>query len=106
MLPRIPPVFLPWTGFWGEQKFYQLLCVCVNTVSRRIGPKLLTLGTLQPDDNMIAPTITDNLFIQGKIQKNQVAVSFAPTNSSPTVNGEMTFGGVDYTKYIGKLSYL
>jgi cathepsin E len=55
---------------------------------------------------MIARTITDNLFSQGKIQKNQVAVSFVPTNSIPAVNGELTFGGVDSTKFIGKLHYL
>jgi cathepsin E len=88
------------------KKVYKLLCICVNPVSRRIGPKELTLGTLQPDNNMITRTVTDNLFSQGKIQKNQVAVSFVPTNSIPTVNGELTFGGVDSTKYIGELDYL
>jgi len=66
----------------------------------------LTLGELSPDNNTIAPTVTDNLFHQGKIQKNQVAVSFVPTNSFPTVNGELTFGGVDSTKYIGEINYL
>jgi len=75
-------------------------------MSRRIGPNVLTLGILQPDNNMIAQTVTDNLFSQGKIQKNMVAVSFKPTNSFPTVNGELTFGGVDRTKYIGELDYL
>lgn len=70
-----------------------------------IGPNVLTLGSLSPDNNMIARTVTDNLFHQGKIQKNQVAVSFVPTNSIPNVNGELTFGGVDSTKYIGKLHY-
>jgi len=55
---------------------------------------------------MIVRTVTDNLFHQGKIQKNKVAVSFVPTNSFPTVNGELTFGGVDSTKYTGKLNYL
>ena len=55
---------------------------------------------------MIARTITDNLFHQGKTQKNQVAVSFAPTNSIPTMNGEMTFGGDDPDKYIGEIKYL
>ena len=55
---------------------------------------------------MIARTITDTLFHQEKIQKNQVAVSFSPTNSFPTVNGELTFGGIDSTKFIGELDYL
>jgi hypothetical protein len=106
VLPRILPGFLPWTGSWGEQKLCQLLCICVNPVSRRIGPTDLTLGVLYPDYNMITPTVTDNLFHQGKIQKHQVAVSFEPTNFFPTVNGEMTFGGVDSTKYIGDINYL
>lgn len=66
----------------------------------------MTLGILSPDSNMIARTITDNLFHQGKTQKNQVAVSFAPTNSIPTMNGEMTFGGDDPDKYIGEIKYL
>jgi cathepsin E len=66
----------------------------------------LTLGILHPDDSMIARTVTDNLFDQGIIQKNQVAVSFEPTNSIPIVNGELTFGGVDPTKYTGEIDYL
>jgi cathepsin E len=64
------------------------------------------LGILSPDDDIIVRAVTDNLFHQGLIQKNQVAVSFEPTNSFPTVNGELTFGGVDPTKHIGKLDYL
>jgi len=84
---------------------YRLLCICVNPVSRRIGPNDLTLGILS-NDKMIAPTITDTLFHQEKIQKNKVAVSFVPTNSFPTVNGELTFGGIDSTKFIGELHYL
>jgi Eukaryotic aspartyl protease len=63
----------------------------------------LTLGILNPDTNMIARTVTDNLFDQGSIQKNQVAVSFEPTTSFPTVNGELIFGGDDPTKYTGKI---
>ena len=94
-------------GSWGEYKnIYKLLCIYFRPVSRRIGPNGLTLGILNPDSNMIARTVTDNLFKQGKIQKNQVAVSFVPTNSIPTVNGELTFGGVDSTKFIGELDYL
>jgi hypothetical protein len=55
---------------------------------------------------MIARTVTDNLFHQGSIQKNQVTVSFLPTNTTPTVTGELTFGGFDNTKFIGALDYL
>ena len=72
----------------------------------RIGPNDLTLGLLKPDTNMIARTVTDSLFHQGLIQKNQVAVSLLPTKSFPIVNGELTFGGFDSTKFIGELDYL
>ncbi len=75
-------------------------------MSRRIGPNDWTLGILNPDDNMIARTVTDNLFHQGLIQKNLFAVSFEPTNSFPTVNGELTFGGIDSTEFTGVLDYL
>ncbi|KAI0279620.1 acid protease [Russula aff. rugulosa BPL654] len=70
-----------------------------------IGPDDLTLGILNPDNNTIVRTVTDNLFLQGKIQKNMVAVSLEPTTSFPTVNGELTFGGPDPRKYIGDLNY-
>ena len=73
---------------------------------RRIGLNDLTFGILSPDNTTIVRTVTDNLFIQGKIQENLVAVSFEPTNSFPTVNGELTFGGIDSTKFIGELDYL
>lgn len=74
--------------------------------SRRIGPNDLTLGLISPDNNTIVQTVTDNLFSQKKIQKNQVAVSFKPTTSFPSVNGELIFGGDDPTKYTGDLNYL
>jgi aspartyl protease len=106
VLPPSPPGFLPWTEYWGEQNLCLHLRIRVNTVSRRIGPNDLSFGLLNPDNNTIAQTVTDNLFQQGKIQKNQVAVSFEPTNSIPTVNGELTFGGVDSSKYIGDMYYL
>lgn len=89
-----------------KKNLHQLFCIYLNPVSRRIGPNGLTLGLLSPDSNMIARTITDTLFHQGKIQKNQVAVSFVPTSSIPTVDGELTFGGVDSNKYIGEIKYL
>jgi hypothetical protein len=93
-------------GFWREQKLYQLVFIFVNPVSRRIGPNVLSVGLLYPDNNTIVQTVTDNLYLQGKIQKNQVAVSFEPTTSFPTVNGELTFGADDPTKYIGDINYL
>ena len=49
--------------------------------------------------------VTDNLFLLEAIPKNLVAVSFEPTNSLNVVNGELTFGGTDSSKYIGSITY-
>jgi cathepsin E len=83
------------------------LCICVNTVSRSIGPRDLTLNSTFPDNSSIIPTVTDNLVKQGTIKQNVVAVYFEPSNSTSDINlnGELTFGGTDRTKYIGDITY-
>jgi cathepsin E len=67
----------------------------------------LTLNTTFPDNLSIIPTVTDNLVQQGTIKQNVVAVYFEPSNSTSdvNVNGELTFGGTDHTKYIGDITY-
>jgi cathepsin E len=65
-----------------------------------IGPRDLTLGTLLPHYKSTILTVTDNLFMQGIIEQNLIAMSFEPTTSE-TVYGELTFGGTDSTKYTG-----
>jgi cathepsin E len=65
----------------------------------------LTLGTLIPNNTDAIPTVTDNLFKQGKIEQRLIAVSFEPTNSTLTTNGEITFGGIDESKFIGEINY-
>jgi cathepsin E len=93
------------TGSWGEHKHLSV-CVCVNSVFRSIGPTDLTLGTVSyPLNASTIPTVTDRLFAQGSIQQNLVAVSFEPTTSVSVVNGELTFGATDPTKYIGDINY-
>lgn len=49
--------------------------------------------------------VTDNLFSQGFITSNLVAVSFAPTDSDSDANGELTFGGVDSSKFTGDITF-
>jgi cathepsin E len=66
----------------------------------------LTRGSLHPHVNGTIPTVTDNLFEQGKIEQNLVSVSFEPTKSSPVTNGQLTFGGIDYPKYTGNINYV
>ena len=52
------------------------------------------------------PTVTDNLYSQGVIDRNMVSVSFEPTTTSSDENGVLTFGGVDETKYEGEITYV
>ncbi|OSD00664.1 acid protease [Trametes coccinea BRFM310] len=70
-----------------------------------IGPVDLTVGTLSPDTRSTIPTITDNLFSQGIISSDSVAVSFEPTDSPEVVNGELTFGGTDSSKFTGSITF-
>ncbi|TFL03666.1 acid protease [Pterulicium gracile] len=73
-----------------------------------IGPVGLTRGTLQPNRSEFVPTVTDNLFKSKKINYNSVAVSFVPTiglDEEGQASGELTWGGVDYTKVEGKITY-
>jgi len=65
----------------------------------------LTAGSLPRDNTLRIPTITDNLFAQNDIQDNLVAVSFQPTSEANTVNGELSFGGLDSDKFTGPVTY-
>ncbi|KAI9450419.1 aspartic peptidase A1 [Lactarius psammicola] len=71
-----------------------------------IGPVDLTIGTLSPATDTSIPTVTDNLFSQGTIASNLVAVSFEPTTTTSAENGELTFGGTDSTKFTGELTFV
>ena len=51
------------------------------------------------------PTVTDNLSYQNKISSEIIGISFNPTTSLSSSNGELTFGGVDQSKYTGSISY-
>ncbi|KIP05512.1 hypothetical protein PHLGIDRAFT_74133 [Phlebiopsis gigantea 11061_1 CR5-6] len=66
-----------------------------------IGPTDLTDDTTSAGG--IIPTVTDNLFEAGIIGAKQVGISFEPTTSESITNGELTFGGVDTSKFNGTL---
>jgi cathepsin E len=72
-----------------------------------IGPVDLTLDTLSPATNSEIPTVTDNLFSQGTISAHEIGVSFEPITSSSgeQLNGELTWGGTDSTKFTGSLTF-
>ncbi|KAI0703854.1 acid protease [Cerioporus squamosus] len=71
-----------------------------------IGPVDLTCGTLFPDDSECIPTVTDNAFAQGLIDAHQIGISFEPTDSIEITNGELSFGGVDESKFTGPLTFV
>ncbi|KAL5530877.1 hypothetical protein ACEPAG_3753 [Sanghuangporus baumii] len=69
-----------------------------------IGPTDLTEGTVIPSLAAI-PTVTDNLFSQGKISQEVIGMFFAPTTTESAANGEMMFGGVDTSKITGNVVF-
>ncbi|RPD60576.1 acid protease [Lentinus tigrinus ALCF2SS1-7] len=71
-----------------------------------IGPSDLTCGTLVPDVTGCIPTVTDNAFSQGLIDAHEIGISFEPTTSVGNQNGELTFGGIDPTKFNGPLNFV
>jgi len=70
-----------------------------------IGPVDLTLDTLSPDTTEEIPTVTDNLFSAKTIPEHLVSVSFEPITADDTVNGELTWGGTDSTKFTGSITF-
>lgn len=75
-----------------------------------LGPTDLTVGTLSPNITGSIPTVVDNLFSQGTIPTNIIGVSFEPLTSNLTSpsqkNGEITFGGVDSSKFTGPITFV
>ncbi|KAI0694704.1 acid protease [Earliella scabrosa] len=73
-----------------------------------IGPTDLTCGTLLgPDITSCVPTITDNAVAQGLISESVVGISFRPTTSESNTNGELTFGGVNPSRFTpGELRFV
>lgn len=68
-----------------------------------IGPADLTASVVSTKQTV--PTVTDTLFAQGAISSNSVGIFFEPTTSEGTVNGELTFGGTDSTRYTGEITF-
>jgi cathepsin E len=96
----------PYDGVLGCAWTSAYVFVLHDTIFCSLSPKYWSIGMLSPDNTSAIPTVTDNLYGQGKIEQNLVAVSFEPTTSAPVINGELTFGGTDSTKYTGDITYL
>ncbi|KAF7972932.1 hypothetical protein HWV62_16596 [Athelia sp. TMB] len=69
------------------------------------GPVGLTENTVSGMSTV--PTFMDNLHSKGTIPTEVLGVSFAPESGSDyhDANGELTFGGIDSTKYSGSITY-
>ena len=75
-----------------------------SSFPRSIGPGDLTIGTTSGGEQI--PTVTENAFSQGLIPQNLIGISFEPTTSPNQVNGELTFGGIDSSKFTGTLDFV
>lgn len=65
-----------------------------------------TIGTLLLEPTTTIPTVTDTASTLGLITTKEVGIFFAPTNTNPNTNGEITFGGLDASKYTGSINYV
>ncbi|CAL1710303.1 unnamed protein product [Somion occarium] len=86
-----------------------LLAVGFETVDGilGLGPQVLTYGSLFPDATAFVPTVTDNAFAQGLIGAHSIGISFAPSKTLDGVtNGEISFGGVNDSKYTGEINFV
>ncbi|KLO16772.1 family A1 protease [Schizopora paradoxa] len=68
-----------------------------------VGPVDLTENTVSGVSRV--QTVSDNLYLHGKIPTEVLAMSFNPATSQSSANGELTFGGLDSSKYNGSITY-
>lgn len=72
-----------------------------------IGPPDRTFNTTGTDPFQLVPTVTDEMIMQGIIDANITGVSLTPlTTPDFDLDGEVTFGGVDPTKFIGNFTFV
>ncbi|OBZ76839.1 Polyporopepsin [Grifola frondosa] len=69
-----------------------------------IGPQDLTCGTTSGGECIL--TVVDNAFSQDLIRQKVVGISFEPTTSVSTTNGELAFGGTDSSKFTEPLNFV
>lgn len=71
-----------------------------------VQPVDLTAGSLVNDKQATIPTVTDNLYAQGRIPENVLGIYYAPFDTADTSNGELTFGGFDSAKITSSVSFV
>ncbi|KAJ7445326.1 family A1 protease [Mycena latifolia] len=70
-----------------------------------IGPEELAIGTLASNLTQGIPTIVQTLSCQGNITTQLYAIALQPTTSVMSLNGEISWGGVDSTKFTGPIAW-
>lgn len=75
------------------------------TLLYSIGPLDLTAGSMTLDSSETIPTVPDNLAAQGSIASEVIGISFEPAGAQAASNGQLTFGGVDSSKFTGEITY-
>ncbi|KZO93798.1 aspartic proteinase from Irpex Lacteus [Calocera viscosa TUFC12733] len=70
-----------------------------------VGPTLLTQGTLYPGADLEIPTVVDTAYTQRLVPDRVLGVALAPTTSNNSVNGALTFGGVEQ-RYAAGITYV
>ncbi|KAJ7886055.1 acid protease [Mycena leptocephala] len=63
-----------------------------------LGPYELSIGTLQSNLSQGIPDIVQTLSCQGLVQQESFSIFMQPTTSLNSVNGEITWGGIDFSK--------
>ena len=62
-------------------------------------------GSLITNPSSMVPTVTDTAQKLGLLDDYVVGISFEPLNPASMNNGQLTFGGVDHSKFDGILNY-
>ncbi|KIP04920.1 hypothetical protein PHLGIDRAFT_25336 [Phlebiopsis gigantea 11061_1 CR5-6] len=75
-----------------------------------IGAAQFALGGFSGTDGTTASgnpilTVTDNAWEQGLLSQYEIGISFQPPTNSSDANGQLTFGGVDESKFDGPITY-
>ncbi|KAF7289799.1 Acid protease [Mycena indigotica] len=70
-----------------------------------LGPVDLTIDTLETDNSEVS-TVMDNAFSQGLVSQNVIGISLEPIDVNGHFNGEITFGGVDPSRFVGSINWV
>ena len=61
-------------------------------------------GPGDPEGTKPVPTLIDTAYQEGHITQKIIGISFEPVTSEGEINGQLTFGFVDDSKYVGSLN--